>query len=907
MTFVLPIPLPERLVSERRLVPKHDFMHRHLTVAFGPDGRGYLHSELFYNYRRYDQGEGSISAQLVTLLAPEFSITELLWLEALHEEMTHEPDSERYVSNNDLAPLTVTGRGEVVFCTQKNRTFVYDENVKERLARFDPLRGDLPGFSSLHVVPGGVVALRTVDELCVAVDPGPLSAGLPALRHVTSVETVLGKLSTRGYRGRSAALGLDRVLVTTFVKRGRSGWIDDAEFEYAVLGGDGQIVGRFPLGAGDTPYGKLGLHDDSLVTHHGLGAWLLRSDAALHAFDRNGERLVRLGLHAGGSLAALSSLRPIGAAPGGELLFVHEKHHLLLVTDPVTRLDELEPALARAAAVYGPELKRLKKAVPCQDGRWFGFEAKTLPATAKLAGSDARIKSEAAAASLLAPAPALVPAAGDPALVSFTPHDVAALAAYARTLTGTDAALAEYIQLGVALQDMAPHDPQHAPTSRRAHMLRCANAARWRAQWDQPVALFNYHTPTFCGLPSGAQLDFLPNDLAALDRQLLGLPIQSLAVSGMSSKDIQSLARLPLLRRITDLKLSGSSKHKLGGPLLAWLAVQKFSNLHGLQLTNVATTGKELFAVLATLPSLARLMVSNGGLTPEGLAELTQSPAAAKLEELNLRYTAMGSAMAPLLSRFPALRRINLQAVDLGDDVTASPAPYIAAADVNCFDNPRLGARGLAWLLRALPNLRKLQLPGTLPPEAISELLPLVSQLEALEIWRPSAAAQLALIDTVLPRACKLQSLKLTFGATTGLTARVVDRCGELHELHLGAVDDTDVAACARVPSLRVLELREGANDDNLEQLASTASFPELRELRLSSKAVTEEGLRHLLAAPWPKLERIELMYAQIRNASRLPAPPTRPLMLRLFLCKIPKPQLEELRAAWAEQLAVGG
>jgi hypothetical protein len=80
MPFVLPIPLPEFLVSERRVIPKHDFMHRHLTVAFGPDGRGYVHSELFYNYKRYDQGQGDISAQLVTLLAPEFSITGQLWL-----------------------------------------------------------------------------------------------------------------------------------------------------------------------------------------------------------------------------------------------------------------------------------------------------------------------------------------------------------------------------------------------------------------------------------------------------------------------------------------------------------------------------------------------------------------------------------------------------------------------------------------------------------------------------------------------------------------------------------------------------------------------------------------------------------------------------------------------------------
>lgn len=267
----------------------------------------------------------------------------------------------------------------------------------------------------------------------------------------------------------------------------------------------------------------------------------------------------------------------------------------------------------------------------------------------------------------------------------------------------------------------------------------------------------------------------------------------------------------------------------------------------------------------------------------------------------------MGSAVAPVLGRFPVLRRINLQAVDLGDDVTDSPAPRMAATDVNCVDNPRLGARGLAWLLRALPDLRSLQLPGTLPPKAMSELLPLATQLEALEIDGPSAATQRALIDNVLPRAGKLQCLKLSFGAAKGLIARVVDHCGELRELETGEVNDADVPACARASSLRVLELGEGANDKNLEKLASTASFPELRALHIHSKTVTEEGLRHLLQASWPKLQRIELMYAQIRDASQLPTPGARPLLLRLFLCKVPKGQLEKLRGDWAEQLVVGG
>jgi hypothetical protein len=63
VTYVLPIPLPQSLVDERRLVAKNDFAHTHHTVAFGPDGRGYVHSEIFYNYLRYKQGDGASSAR----------------------------------------------------------------------------------------------------------------------------------------------------------------------------------------------------------------------------------------------------------------------------------------------------------------------------------------------------------------------------------------------------------------------------------------------------------------------------------------------------------------------------------------------------------------------------------------------------------------------------------------------------------------------------------------------------------------------------------------------------------------------------------------------------------------------------------------------------------------------------
>lgn len=902
MAFVLPLPLPESLVSERRVVPKHDFLHRHYTVAFGPDGRGYVHSELFYNYRRYDQGEGGVEAQLVTLLSRNFSISGQVWLEALHHEMTHEPNAKGgYVFDNDLAPLAVTAHGEVVFSTQQNRMFVYDADVKQRLARFDPLRGEPAGFSDLVPVPGGLVVVRSKEQVSVALDPPPLRDGLPGLREVASVTALIGELATHGYRGRFAALDSDRILVTSFERRGRSGWINSAAFDYVVLAGDGRKVGRFALGAGDTPYGKVGAHDESIVTHHGLGAWLVRSDAALHAFNRDAKRLLRIGLDKSGRFAAIAPLRLIGVAPTGEVLLVHEKHHLLVVTDPVMELSGLEAVLADAGAVYASELSRLKKVVPFANGRWFGFETETPRALAKPG------KKAAVSRKPKLPAPVARPpeVAKNPAQqVSLAPQDVTALLAYAKSLTSSDADLAEYIELGVALERLAEADPEREPKARLARSLFFRNAARWLARWNQPVALFDRQSPKFCGLPCGVALSALPRRLSSLDDQLSGLPIQSLSISGMSASDIHGLAGLATLRRITALEVQGSSKRRLGKTLLAWVAEQSLSNLRQLRLTGVATTGAGLCAVVATTPQLDGLTICDGELSKEGLDELATSASAARLEDLSLRYTAMGSAAATIFGRFPKLRKLNIQALDIGDDVAESAPPRMTATDVDFADNPRFGADAMAWFVRALPDLRKLRLPGTLPSQAFPALLPLAPQLDSLDCSWLKRPARQALVKTVLPKAAALRRLILTGSDGEGLGARIIDQT-ELHELDLGDVKDADVAACARATSLRVLRLGDGASDESLGSLVSSAQFPDLRMLHVHSHALTEKGLCSVLDAPWPKLERIELMYAQIRDASIVAAPSGRDLVLRLFLCKVPKKQLEKLRQDWGERLIV--
>ena len=67
MTYVLPVPLPQSLVDEHQLVPGNDFGYQHVALRWNGEGRGYIHSEVFYNFYRYNR---DFRALIVTVLSP---------------------------------------------------------------------------------------------------------------------------------------------------------------------------------------------------------------------------------------------------------------------------------------------------------------------------------------------------------------------------------------------------------------------------------------------------------------------------------------------------------------------------------------------------------------------------------------------------------------------------------------------------------------------------------------------------------------------------------------------------------------------------------------------------------------------------------------------------------------------
>ena len=900
MAMVLPLPLPESLVTERRLIAKSDFQHKHHGVAFGPDGGGYVHSDMFYNYRRYDQGEGDISATIVTLLSPDFSIKRQVWLEDLHRELTHapkpsNPTEEEFVFNNDIAPLAVTERGEVAFTTARNRTFVYDADVAKRVARFDPLRGEPQGFSDVVCVPRGLIVVRGRDAIHVADEL--VSAGGPPTATLIGTASALNGIGLRSYFGRFVALDRERVLVAQFVARARSGWIDPAAFSYTVIGPDG-IAGRLPLGAADSPYGKTWSHDDSYVAHRRLGGWLVRSENALHVFDRDGARALRVGLGEDERFAAVVPLTLTSVGPNGELIMIGKKHHVLVVSDPVDAIGSLEAVLAEVGAVYASEVARLKKAVPFSGGRWFGFEAKTPRAAAK------PVKKKPAkqqAPVVVEPEPQ--PVARTPAeAVSLAPHDVDTLSVYADSLSATDPVLGEYINTSIRLHRMAPDDPVREEVATRVRVLFDANEARWMRAWNAPNELLERgRYEQFCGLPSAVALDGIPPALDALDAQLTGLPIQTFQIGGISTRDLKKLDGLAVLHRITRLLVSSERKHKLAKPALAWLAAQSLSNVKSLHCFSVAMTGTALCDVLDTMPQLEGLRIMSGELSNEGLEAIANHPIAARLERLQLSFNPLGSAAPAQLAKFPRLVELDLGRCDLGDDIAALPPLELAVTKLEADDNPRLGQTGLRWLVSAMPRLRELHLPRTLAPDAMPALAPIAPQLEAIDASWMALPSKVALVETVVSRAPALRRLDLS-GDGGGLVRAIVQQA-QLETLELGEVTDDDIAALAGAHTLTELSIGSGATDDAIGALARTAKFPLLRQLSIRSRELTEHGILRLLLADWPRFARLELMYAHIRDASVLDRIPDRPFVLRLFKCELTKVQLDHLRRTWRDRL----
>ncbi|MCA9718861.1 MAG: hypothetical protein KC468_29600, partial [Myxococcales bacterium] len=283
MAFLLPLPLPEEAVREHGIVPANDFSHQHLRFV-SAGGQHHVVSDLFYNFYRYDSGDNrDYRAFVVTTMDASFSITRVRPLEALTREMTHAPGPdgvERY-SFGDEIRCGVTPRGELAFCSRKNRVFVLDAATLERVATYDPLRGGAAGFSDLAPRPGGgLLCSRDRDELLLASAEHALADGVPPLRSIArayrGARSIAARIEFKPLRpalGELTALADDRVMVPLLADSGRSGWIDDGEFRYVIVDASGEVVGALPLGAADSPYQPKKHPHPECVAHRGLGVW----------------------------------------------------------------------------------------------------------------------------------------------------------------------------------------------------------------------------------------------------------------------------------------------------------------------------------------------------------------------------------------------------------------------------------------------------------------------------------------------------------------------------------------------------------------------------------------------------------------------------------------------------------
>ncbi|HEY0254385.1 MAG TPA: hypothetical protein VGC41_22815, partial [Kofleriaceae bacterium] len=720
MTYVLPVPVPKVLVDKHQVVPSNDFGFQHVTLRWDAEGRGYIHSQLSYNYYRYDQADNrELTTFVVTVISPTFSIERQHVLpEAMHD-LTHTAGGD-YIFNNSLAPMAVSRFGEVAFSTSKDRTLIFDSTFEHRLA-------DLPAAASdVLPLPDGSYVIAQHHEVLAHAGPGPLREALAKVQpfgSIAAVKEAIDYREYRGYTGSLAALAADRICVSMFAARSRGGFLSEDAFRFAIVDGSGKVVRTLALGAADTPYGKTAVHD-TVLAHPVLDAWITRSDAAIHVFDRDGQRITRIALTGEEAKSPLAAFTLFAVSPKGELVLVNRKHGTLLVTDPVRTIGELEGAITDAAAVYAGEYARLKKAVPWDGGRFLGHETVTPVAVLR----ETKPKKAKPTIQPMA-APPLPAATTVGETIALDPDNLDAIAIYGDTLAGDP--LGEYINVSCRLARAG--DPG---LEQRKRELWRQHGANWLAGWNTPTRLFDERMVSRVGLPSELVFDEkVPAELAALDQRISGFPIATITLRNLTSRDITRLSELAVMRRIVTLIVSTSSKRKLGAAFATWLAEQGFANLRSLQLGSIEYADTSVRAIVASMPRLRSLHFGYSNVTAESIRSLADTAAPAAIEKLYLRHNPLGSTVLPAFAGWTALRDVNLAACDLGDDLLETPLPELAIERLVIEDNPRLGVTGLASLLARLPALVALDLGSEATPPMIETLLPIATRLTELDVF----------------------------------------------------------------------------------------------------------------------------------------------------------------------------
>lgn len=907
MTYVLPLPLPASLVAEQRIIPKNDFSHAHLGVSFSADGRAFVTSDLFYNYTRYNAGDGDYRALLVTELSPSFDLTRVVVLSELAHRLTHvvRDGVAHYDFGSDLRAAVALPDGALVFGNAKDRTVVLDPTLGRELLRMDPLEGGARGVSDLAPLPSGALfALRARNELCVGVTAQDLVATVGALRPVAtalgegSLAAASGFAAYRAYVGDLSALDDDRAVLSFFSVMSRGGYLDRSAFRYLVVDREGKTVAALPLGEADSPYLGRGEGTFACVAHRKSRSLITRSEHALHVFDRDGAPRLRFPIKDDESHAALRPLHLFGAAPGGELLFVHRKHHTLVVTDPFDDARALPEALEHVAASYKSALARLKKAVPVEGGRFLGFEARSTPATAVPAKAPKPKKVAAPSPSEPVPAAPAQPAGSPEEAVAFAPTDAAVAAVYADWLGQRGDTLGEYLSTALALEALAP-ETDRAELERAMARQWQAHGRGWLARWNTPIAIVSESTPRTFGLPNHAKVAEVPSSVERLDEQLGRLPLRSLRLEDLGSRDVAKVLTGITPRGLGSLSISGDSKHKLTGVAIKPLLAQVWPALRSLTLSRVELSARDARALLEQQTELSVFGLFQCGITSDKVAELGASPAATRLRELWLSSNPLGSEVLRHLGAFAALTRLSLASTGLTDTL---PADLSAELSVEALDLGSNAAAGevVAWLVDHAPRLRELTLPTQLRPLAIDAIRRAAPRLERVEMSYANPESRRDLLTRALADAQSLTRLDMGGGDGGGLLARAI-ALPSLVELTLGGVEDADVVELAARGHGRIESLRlEGPVSDRAARtLGASSKLPALKSLTVSSRALTASGVASLVGLA---REELGAWYATIDDALPLLDAPLHG-RLTLLHCNMTRAARSKLEARWGGRL----
>lgn len=879
MAYLLPISIPDVLIRERGVVPANDFAHRHASIAFGPTGRAYLFSELFYNYYRYDNTDNrDLNTHLVTIFDREWQIERVVILEDVMHEMTHD-DAGNYVFNNTHARPTITPTGDVVFSCSDRPAIILDPELATR-------RPPRPRGGLLATHDGAEIVVRDGDLLSIdGHEVGSLIKGEET--YATRVEFT----EYRGYAGEITALDRDRICISHYASMSRGGFLDHGAFRYTLLDHAGVIVARLPLGEADSPYRPTNAPHHGCFPARALDGWITRSAAAFHLFDRDGTRTLRVGVV--DDLEPIEPLALLGAAPTGELLLVHRKHHTLAITDPVRAAGDLEPALVAIAQAYKAEYARLKKAVPWEKTRFLGFE----PASPRLGSAPAKPKKSKAKAPVAVVEAAAPQPTADPGIaMANAPYDLETVAVFGDWLGQRGDAIES--QIGAFITLRCQIERGACPDRRR--LVGLANAMwrehgdGWLARWNDPVKLFE-RSARFGGLPQTARVETTSN-LPDVERQVARLPIRELAIRDLGAKAIARVVELDVLHRVPELSISAGSKTKLGSTLVEWLAGAGLTRLAKLSLYPVETSPKNLRALVDSLPSLTDLGLTKCDLTIDSIDALADTAATARLETLGLAYNPIGSAVMPSLAKFSKLRGLGLRSCDIGDDVAAEAFGELPVEELDLGGCERLGPIALAALVRAMPRLRKLELPSHVRPAHIDTLLPIAHRLESIDFGFANAETVVAFVDRLLPHAPKLHEIQAYHAA--GLAGALLAHA-PLTKLELGEITDDDVLAISNTPraaALETLEVDGAFTAATLRALATSPHLANVRNLDVQSAGVDAASLG--LALALPSLERLVIVNATIDDAAPLCAHPA-DLQLITMRCKIGKAAQKQLVAHW--------